>query len=106
LFNKIREYDFILIVHPEYAKDYISTKFYEILYSKTPIIYLSQRGITSQFIEETKSGIFVDSDSVDSFFKNNNMVKKFKYEEFQEINKFDLNYLTQNIVIKHLSTNP
>lgn len=104
LFNKIREYDFILIVHPEYAKDYISTKFYEILYSKTPIIYLSQRGITSQFIEETKSGIFLDLDSVDSFFKNNNMVKKFKYEEFQKINKFDLNYLTQNILLLNLST--
>ncbi len=104
LFNKIREYDFILIVHPEYAKDYISTKFYEILYSKTPIIYLSQRGITSQFIEETKSGIFLDLDSVDSFFKNNNMVKKFKYEEFQEISKFDLNYLTQNILLLNLST--
>jgi hypothetical protein len=105
LFTRLKEYDFILIVHPEYAKDYISTKFYEILYSKTPIIYISQKGITSQFIEETKSGIFLDKDSIVNFFKNENIVKKFKYEEFKDINKFELNYLTQNILINNLFTN-
>ncbi len=105
LFNTLKEYDFILILHPEYAKDYISTKFYEILYSKTPIIYISQKGITSQFIEETKSGIFIDRDSIVNFFKNDNMIKDFKYEEFKEINKFELNYLTKNILINNLSTN-
>ncbi len=106
LFNKIREYDFILIVHPEYAKDYISTKFYEILYSKIPIIYISQSGITSQFLQDTQSGIFLSLDKINTFFANNLLVKQYKYQEFKEIKQFELMYLTQNIVIKHLSTNP
>ena len=99
LFDRLRDYDFILIVHPQFAKDYISTKFYEILYSKTPIIYISEKGLTSEFIQETKSGVFLNIEQICEFFKSDGMVKNFKYEEYKDINKFELNYLTQNSLI-------
>lgn len=102
LFEKLSEYDFILIIHPEFAKDYISTKFYEILYSRTPIIYISMNGETSQFIESTKSGIYLDIDHTFEFFKNDQKVREFKYEVYKDINKFELNYLTQNSLINCL----
>jgi hypothetical protein len=99
LFDRLRDYDFILIVHPQFAKDYISTKFYEILYSKTPIIYIAEKGLTSEFIEETKSGVFLNIEQICEFFKSDGMVKNFKYEEYKDINKFELNYLTENSLI-------
>jgi len=99
LFDRLRDYDFILIVHPQFAKDYISTKFYEILYSKTPIIYIAEKGLTSEFIEETKSGIFLSAEQICEFFKSDSVVRDFKYEEYKDINNFELNYLTQNSLI-------
>lgn len=103
LFEKLKAYDFILIIHPTFAKDYISTKFYEILYSRTPIIYVSEDGITSNFIQDTKSGIYLDIDQIFDFFKTHSSVSNFKYHVYKDINQFELDYLTKNTLISSLS---
>lgn len=98
LFKKIIEYDFILIIHPEYAKDYISTKFYEILYSRTPIIYISQKGITSHFIQNTQSGIFLELNQINEFFSDDTLVKTYHHKPCIDLEQYSLNNITKQII--------
>lgn len=106
LFERLKEYDFILIIHPTFAKDYISTKFYEILYSRTPIIFIAEQGITSDFIQETGSGIYLSIDQISEFFNSDQMVSKFIYQDYKDINKFEMNFMTKNTLIDCLSYKP
>lgn len=78
LFEKLGDYDFVLLVHPAYGKDNISTKFYEIIYSGTPILYIGEKGETSNFVTENQLGIYMEPSEV-----------------FQRLSKFDFNYTHQ-----------
>lgn len=97
LFEKIQSYDFVLIIQPDFAKDYITTKIYEIIYSKTPIILISNEGKLSQFIVENNLGIWIPAKDVSE-----------KFHTITEANKktFDLeqfpiqNYSFENITKK------
>ncbi|MEZ4800865.1 MAG: hypothetical protein R2809_14035 [Flavobacteriales bacterium] len=78
LFEMLGEYDFVLLVHPPYGKDNISTKFYEIAYSGTPILYIGEKGETSNFVTESQLGIYLEPSAV-----------------FERLSKFDFNYTHQ-----------
>jgi hypothetical protein len=60
LFQKFRDYDYVFIMTTDYAKDYISTKFFEIIYTHTPIIIFSNPGRAGEFMESNGLGLHVD----------------------------------------------
>ncbi|MEO6903355.1 MAG: hypothetical protein ABI315_09390 [Bacteroidia bacterium] len=64
LFYKIKFYDYVLIIQPDYAKDFITTKIYEIIFSETPILLISKTGKLSEFIIENKLGLHFTPDNI------------------------------------------
>jgi hypothetical protein len=80
-FKKISQYDFVLIIQPFSAKDFITTKIYEVIYLKIPIILISSEGKLSQFIIENNLGYYI---SIDNF--------KDDFELFMTKSKNDLNF--------------
>lgn len=57
LFETLSSYDYIVFVYPFFVKDYLSTKFYEIIKSRIPIIYIGEQGVASDYITSNKLGI-------------------------------------------------
>ena len=99
LFEKVYDCDYILIVQPDYAKDFITTKIYEIIYSGTPIILVSKQGKLSEFINHYKLGLWIDSSNLK---KELNKIENIDIDNF-ELNAFPIkNYsytvLTSNLI--------
>lgn len=69
LFNKFSAYDFALIIQPEVAKDFITTKIIEIIYTKTPIILITDNGKLSEFITTHNLGIHLLPENLNTGFK-------------------------------------
>ena len=70
LFTEISSANYVLLIHPNYGIDNISTKFYEIIYSQTPILYIGGKGITSSFLEDNKVGYTFDLETIKINFSN------------------------------------
>ncbi len=59
LFQKIQNSAAYLIVFPETDKDLISTKFFEIIYTETPILYIGEDGEVGKFITNNHLGVHI-----------------------------------------------
>jgi glycosyltransferase involved in cell wall biosynthesis len=57
LFRKFSAYDFVLMLSPDYNRDNISTKFFEIISTRTPIFLFCNPGKGSEFITTNGLGI-------------------------------------------------
>ncbi len=84
LFKNINTYDYILIIQPDYAKDFITTKIYEIIYSQTPIILIANPGKLSNFILDNNLGLWISpsnlNDGMESLLDIN--PQRFKLQQF------------------------
>lgn len=67
LFKRFSNYDYVIIIQPVVAKDFITTKIFEIIYSGTPIILISEEGKLSSFIVENKLGIHIHPGQLEKF---------------------------------------
>lgn len=59
LFKKIKSSAAYLVFFPDSEKDFISTKFYEIIYTQTPIIFIGAEGAVGNFIVENRIGVHI-----------------------------------------------
>jgi hypothetical protein len=59
LFYNIKKSSAYLAFYPETDKDIISTKFFEIMYSGTPILYIGEEGEVGKFIRENRAGVHI-----------------------------------------------
>jgi hypothetical protein len=59
LFKKICVASAYLAIFPETDKDLVSTKFFEIIYAGTPILYIGEEGEVSRFVRENKVGVHI-----------------------------------------------
>ena len=59
LLQKIKNSDYYVACYPEIEKDFVSTKFYQIIFLKTPIILISPNGKLSEFIKNHDLGIHI-----------------------------------------------
>lgn len=82
LFSKLLQYDALLMPIPEKFKDIFSSKFYEIIFSGIPIIYIGDEGEVSKFIQSNKLGICITED----YTKLLNDIFKGKIEIYIESN--------------------
>jgi len=65
LFVKVQDAAAYLVFFPESERDLISTKFYEIVYSGTPILYIGADGLVADFITGNKLGVHVHPDRME-----------------------------------------
>lgn len=59
LFQKIVKSSAYLAFFPVTDKDLISTKFFEIIYTQTPIVYIGEEGDVGKFIRENRLGVHI-----------------------------------------------
>lgn len=59
LFQQIVRSSAYLAFFPVSDKDLISTKFFEIIYTQTPILYIGEEGDVAQFIRENRLGVHI-----------------------------------------------
>jgi glycosyltransferase involved in cell wall biosynthesis len=59
LFAKIASSKAYLAFFPETDKDLISTKFFEIIYTGTPILYIGAEGAVARFIRDNRLGVHI-----------------------------------------------
>ncbi|MBL7884163.1 MAG: hypothetical protein JNL69_08835, partial [Bacteroidia bacterium] len=99
LFQLFQNYDYILLIHPDYGKDNLSTKFFEIIHTRTPIIYIGSEGKTGQFIRQNDLGYHFTRDEIyDSFAKiiNNNLFLSYNSNFVTDDYSFEL--LTKKLI--------
>jgi hypothetical protein len=97
LFKTLLDYNYLLIIHPEYGKNNISTKFYELAYFGIPILYIGEEGMTSDFIKKNNLGIHLTLSEIQTFFS-----KELRSSEFGsnliDINNYSLNLISNEII--------
>jgi glycosyltransferase involved in cell wall biosynthesis len=59
LFENIKRSSAYLAFFPATDKDLISTKFFEIIYTGTPILYIGEEGEVGRFIRENRLGVHI-----------------------------------------------
>lgn len=99
LFNKMGDYDYVLIVQPDYAKDFITTKIYEIIYTGTPIILISSEGKLSEFILHHELGLHFSPEQLKEGFRSLLTIDSeiFQPKKFP-INNYSFRFITSKLV--------
>ena len=100
LFETLSQYDYVVFIYPFFVKDYLSTKFYESIKSKIPIIYIGEEGVASDYITSNKLGIHFNAKSLSIDFQ--------KFIDGQSQLDYDVKYNVENFsfveVTKQLAT--
>ncbi|MBS1652565.1 MAG: hypothetical protein JSU07_11210 [Bacteroidetes bacterium] len=103
IFFEIKKSKYILILQPIYAVDFITTKIYEIIFNRVPIVLISKKGILSDFIVENKVGYFFDvTDSKDKLIDFLNGHLPYQYNSTYNIEEYSFENLTKQLE-KYLS---
>jgi hydroxymethylpyrimidine pyrophosphatase-like HAD family hydrolase len=66
LFKKILESDYFLLIFPPKFKDFLSTKFSEIIALRIPIIYIGMDGFVSKFLVKNNLGIHISPNKLET----------------------------------------
>ena len=85
LLQKIKNSDYYIACYPEIEKDFISTKFYQIIHLKTPIILISPNGLLSEFIKFYDLGIHIlpeEIKNIDKGFLRNDFSFNFNVKDY------------------------
>ena len=65
LFKRIKKASAYLVFFPTEYKDLISTKFFEIVFTNTPILYIGDDGTVGRFIRENKLGVHILPENIE-----------------------------------------
>lgn len=98
LFRKFENYDYVFLFNPSYNIDNISTKFFEIISTKTPIILFCEKGNGSDFIVNNRLGLHADIHHMNELFeKLASGTLHFNYNSHYNIDEFSLANITGRI---------
>lgn len=98
LFAKFKDYDFVLLVHPSYGKDNVSTKFYEIIYSRTPIVLISEPGLGPDFVVNNRLGYHAAAGEIEKVFTKIQADKEtFQYNSTYDVSPYSIERITSEI---------
>lgn len=98
LFRKFDRYDYVLLIHPEYGIHNISTKFFEIIYTRTPMILLCNEGRGPQFIKANRLGVHADLNSMDALFESIAKGSPLPdYNDAYDISEYSIKAVTEQI---------
>lgn len=98
LFQKIMSAAAYLIIFPKSAKNLISTKFFEIVYTGTPILYIGDEGVVGRFITENRLGVHILPENMERDlpkYLNGNVPFEFGYFD---VSKFSFSKVTEDFI--------
>jgi glycosyltransferase involved in cell wall biosynthesis len=98
LFKQLAQSRTVLIMQPDNAKDYITTKIYEIVHAQRPIIYIGKKGELWNFISENKLGVCYDPSEIIGNFLSDAMKKVSAMEVTFDVSKYDFKTLTEQLL--------
>lgn len=99
LFSKASAYDFVLIVQPKYAMDFITTKIYEIVYARLPIIMVGEAGRLAKFLVDNNLGEHVLPSEIQKKFGSLHAWKKKPYgHDAFPIGDYSFVHLTKQLI--------
>jgi hypothetical protein len=98
-FRKFHGYDYVLMIHPDYGKDNLSTKFYEVIYMKKPIIYIGSEGKAAKFIRDNHLGFHLIKDEIRGNFsgiieKKEQLIYNYDFD----LSSYSFEYLTDKLI--------
>lgn len=96
-FKKVQNADYYLILFPERVKDFISTKFYEIVKLRIPIIIISENGKAGDFIQKNGLGIHILPQNLSDKLPEFILTKTFKYNHNFNIDEFSYSHSTKKL---------
>lgn len=98
LFDKFGDYDFVLLYTPLYGIHNVSTKFFEIIYSRTPVLFFGEAGRASEFLESNRLGIQVNLDNFEQKLLSLHANKQaFDYNRDFDITDYSIEKITRDI---------
>ncbi|MDQ3047943.1 MAG: hypothetical protein M3R27_10375, partial [Bacteroidota bacterium] len=99
LFQRFADCDYVLVIQPDFAKEFITTKIYEIIYSGTPILLISSPGKLSDFIKANKLGIHIEPENInDDLHKAvSSTISDFRFSSFP-IEDFSFRSVTKQLI--------
>jgi hypothetical protein len=109
LFMRFSNFDFVYLLNPPYNKNNISTKFYEIIQSRTPLFLVSEDGKGPQFVERNKLGVYTVLEELSA--KMQELIGnqgKTDYNNTFDVSEFSLHKVTLKILelLKQQSPEP
>lgn len=107
LFRKIANASAYLAFFPETDKDLVSTKFFEIIYAGTPILYIGEEGEVAKFIRENKVGVHILPENIEKDLPRYLRGEVSFEKGFFDVNQYSFNKVTEKFVedLKHFKTN-
>ena len=100
LFSKISQASAYLVFYPIQDKDLVSTKFFEIIYTKTPIIYIGEAGEVGDFIVKNKVGVHILPENMEQKLPQY-LAGEVPHEPgFFDIQKYTFSSVTDNLLDK------
>jgi hypothetical protein len=98
LFETLSQYDYVVFIYPYYVKDYLSTKFYEVIKAKIPIIYIGEQGIASEYISSNKLGLHFNAKKLSVDFQDFIDEKlEWEYNDQYNVDEFSFTQITKKL---------
>ncbi|MDC3134249.1 hypothetical protein OA958_05440, partial [Bacteroidota bacterium] len=98
--RKIYSANAFLLFSTNNIKDFFSSKFYEIIFLRTPIIFVGNSGMISNFLVKNNLGIHILPEKFSSRF--NKILQKGKIENFTYNDSFDVDYYSYKNITERL----
>jgi len=96
IFNKIREYDLLIILLADHNKDFKTTKYFEFMPYRVPYLFVGPKGYVSESIEKEKIGIVLREES-DLIKAYNDRLKNTESVKLSNIDDFSLNAISHDL---------
>jgi hypothetical protein len=97
-YNKIANADLLLMLYAEHNKNYLTTKFYEYLPLRKPMLYLGPKGYISKLIQEKNLGFVLTESELDLLGIVSQLKKNLNNEIVVDINEFSYKTRTQELI--------
>ena len=100
-FLELNKSDFILVFRPHWTPNAFSTKFYELLYFRKPILYFGPKGDVSDFIINNRLGFHVTLEWLSGFEIGQDLIKAISPDLINtkfDLSKYTFEYWTKELV--------
>ncbi|HYG53281.1 MAG TPA: hypothetical protein VD905_20420 [Flavobacteriales bacterium] len=103
-FQNLRSADFLLVLLPEYVKDYFITKIGEYLALHIPLMLVSYKGVVSDFVKANGLGTFLDVESAGMQKELHNALKAVVKGQYTFNSGFDANVFSAEKAVEQLES--
>ena len=98
-FEKLNNVKFILVFRPHWTPNAFSTKFYELLYFRKPLLYFGPTGDVSNFIIKNKLGLHITEEFISIY--QNRLVETLTAIEINknfDLSKYDFDFWSKELM--------